>query len=226
MTDTNERTAVEPVTTVIAQRVRELRSSRGMSQAELAQAMVAAGRIKWTRATVGNLERRAPTNSRATGAETGRDAVSVQELLALARSLRVPPVALLVNPGGGPTPVVDGVDTDAGSALLWIIGKQPLDDHGYPDGAWTTAATMIERLWQIATLVDLLERSSSRGALTEMALGERFDTESHDRADRSLVTGLAAYLKELVAAGMTPPPMPEFVLHRAQQLGVDLGIES
>ena len=72
-------------TKVIAPRVREMRTKRGWSGADLARELRAVG-VPWERAMVAKLE-------------TGRrKSVSVMELLALAYVLNVAPLHLLVSP--------------------------------------------------------------------------------------------------------------------------------
>lgn len=82
---THERSHPEPRRPhqVIAQRVREVRSARGLTAAQLGEKMTEAG-IRWDRNVVASLE-----NGR-------RAAVSVEELLALAAVLEVAPVHLIV----------------------------------------------------------------------------------------------------------------------------------
>lgn len=84
-------TASESITGAIAERVRALRIARGMSQEDLASALNDSG-VAWKRAAVVNFESRAEGSR---GAAPGRGAVSVGELLGLARALHVPPVRLV-----------------------------------------------------------------------------------------------------------------------------------
>lgn len=88
----------------------------------LATAMNGQG-IPWNRTTVAKLE-------------TGRrESITVQELLALARVLEVPPVWLLVDAKAGtPVPIAEGVEVDPWAALLWLTGTQPLDGRAGTHG--------------------------------------------------------------------------------------------
>jgi transcriptional regulator with XRE-family HTH domain len=97
---TGRRPTAEPSTAIIADRVRQLRKSRGLSQTDLAEALNRAG-VPWTRTIVVNLETHA---SESRGNAAGRDAVTVGELLALASVLKVHPAALVPELD----PTVDG----------------------------------------------------------------------------------------------------------------------
>lgn len=122
----------EPLTptAVVAARMHKLRIKRGLSAAELARRMKAAG-IPWERIVVTKLE-------------TGRRAsVSVAEVFALAAVLNCPPVMLLtaderdqadyqpgrVNLNYQVTPTVAA---DMGTVRAWIRGAGPLGDHDDP----------------------------------------------------------------------------------------------
>lgn len=113
------RSSAEPITAAIADRVRVLRAAGRLTQKDLAEAMVLQG-VAWTRSTVVNLEQ-SSKGSRGTGA--GRDAVTVQELLALARVFDIPPVMLLADPRHvANVEIVPGVRLPAWDAFLWITG--------------------------------------------------------------------------------------------------------
>jgi len=117
-------------TAVVAARMKKLRVKRGLSAAELAQRMQAAG-IPWERIVVTKLE-------------TGRRAsVSVAELFALADVLNCPPVMLMtaderdeadyqpgrVNLNYQVTPTVT---SDMFSVRAWIRGAGPLGERDDP----------------------------------------------------------------------------------------------
>ena len=133
------RETAEPITATIADHVRKLRVSAGMSQDDLAKAMSALG-VPWKRATVVNLEKRGPSSRG--DAATGRDALTVGELLALALVLGVPPALLLADPRTGRSVVaVRGVSMSADVALSWITGAAPVDASGADDDAPKIAQT-------------------------------------------------------------------------------------
>lgn len=225
MTDP-ERPTAEPITALIADRVRRLRTGRGISQADLAAEMVKAGRVTWTRATVGNLERRAPTNSRATGAEAGRGSVSVGELLALAQALGVPPVWLLVDPTGGTAPITADTETDPWAALLWVVGHQQLDGQR-AGGDWADAAGAIASASKIATWTNGVEANRYREPphLFDPRWGPVEHNDWMAQLDKTLVENIRNEFDQLLKAGCATPPLSPYVLDRARQLGVDLSSE-
>jgi len=104
-------------TKVIADRVRDLRTKRGWSGADLAAAMRAVG-IPWERVVVAKLE----SGRRAT--------VSPSELLALAYVLNVAPVHLMVPPDDPDAPyvVTPEITRTRAAARAWIRGVAPVDD--------------------------------------------------------------------------------------------------
>lgn len=115
MTETRQN---ELVTALIAEQVRRLRITRGWTQARLAAAMTERG-VPWKRATVVHLEKRA-AGSRGDGG--GRDAVTVQELLALASVLDVHPMYLV----GQPVDDVPGRDDELAAMAAWIDERRQM----------------------------------------------------------------------------------------------------
>lgn len=104
-------------TKAIAARVREVRTKRGWSGADLARELRAVG-VPWERAMVAKLE-------------TGRRrSISVTEWLALALVLNVAPVHLIVPPDDPDEPYqITGKVTaaDRTSVRAWIRGEAPVD---------------------------------------------------------------------------------------------------
>lgn len=217
--DSPGRPTADAITAVVADRVRCLRSASGMSQAQLAKKMVAVG-VRWTRATVGNLERRSSA-SRATGAESGRDSISVQELLALAVALKVSVPWLLIDPAADVTvPIAAGVEPDQWSTLLWLLGRVPLDDH--PGAHWTEAAEVIDAAWQVATLVERFRVQRGHTEITTAALPDTTDSDRLDEDERRVLRGLAGPLRRVQNWKFPLPALPADLLARASELGVEL----
>lgn len=130
---THDRLHPEPIRPhrVIAERVREVRRTRGLTAAQLGEKMAEAG-VGWDRNTVASLE-----NGR-------RSAVSVEELLCLAYVLDVAPVHLGVPlDADGWYAVTPDVATTYEHARAWIRGTDALpgtDERKYfsevPQDEW------------------------------------------------------------------------------------------
>lgn len=206
------RSTAEPITAVIAERVRSLRDAAGWSQADLAAAVDDLG-VPWKRATVVNLEKRAP-NSR--GAGGGRDAVTVQELLALAIALDVPPPMLLADPRHIDTvPVASGKVIDAWTALLWLVGSARADNESSLDNHKDAAAIIRAGQRVIEALVELGKSTVSSSVLSDEEIQQR-DQERH----RDALELMARELNRLAGARAPFPDLPaEFIYKRAEELG-------
>jgi hypothetical protein len=192
-----------------------------MSQAELAEEMAKLG-TGWKRTTVVNLEKRG-TSSRARSAGPGRDVVTAQELLTLARVFDVPPVWLLIDPQDGrDTPVTNEDSRDPWTALLWLAGKRPLDEE--PGSWWHRTSQPLARVYEVAARIELIQRAAAGREAQSVVLGvddpeqERLAAEQ----DRSTLRGMARLLRELAESGMVLPPIPPDVAKRAADLGIDL----
>lgn len=109
-----ERDGAEPLTAVVAARVKEVRRKRGWSAERLAAEMAKVG-VPWTRMVVTKLE-------------TGRrPSVSLTEVLALAYVLGVAPIHLIVpTEGDAPYPVTPEWVVKPARAREWIRGRHPL----------------------------------------------------------------------------------------------------
>ncbi|MFD4551674.1 helix-turn-helix domain-containing protein [Streptomyces sp. NPDC058466] len=104
--------AADPVAT-ISKRVKQLRTRKGWTGADLGQQMTARG-IRWDRSIVANLE-----NGR-------RATVSVNELLALARVFDVAPVHLLVPVHEQQFRVAKDEVYPTSRVRAWVRGESPL----------------------------------------------------------------------------------------------------
>jgi transcriptional regulator with XRE-family HTH domain len=207
------------ITEVIAGRVRGLRTAAGWSGAALAERLNERG-IPWNRTTVAKLE-------------TGRrESITVQELLALAVVLEVPPVWLLTDPSAErAVPIAEGIELDPWAALLWLIGKQPLKKR--PGRNWDEPALVLERLYALVAAVDKYRRHQRD--VQELRSEARLDPRNGDiqrhldenepEVAWSLLDDLAKPLRELSDLEMPVPPLPADVRKRAEELGVELPAE-
>lgn len=189
-----------------------------MSQAELAEAMVERG-IPWKRATVVNLEKRG-AGSR--GATAGRYSITVQELLALALVLDVPPIMLLADPRHTDrVPVAQDMDVSTWDALLWLSGSGTIDRSDL--GNFTKAAWLIQTGWGIAeNLVELRkrERVLDSDDPASVARAQQRDDARH----RTALQKIANCMIRLDAAGAPLPPILRLddLVPRARELDVHL----
>lgn len=118
---TNEPPLSDISETVGAQ-VRRWRTAQRMTVEEVATLCAGAGAPQLTVASLYALE--SGRKEKATGRR--RRLVTVDELLALARALRVKPISLLVPPDLGddePYSITPGVTTTAGEVRMWLRGE-------------------------------------------------------------------------------------------------------
>ncbi|HEY1971332.1 MAG TPA: helix-turn-helix transcriptional regulator [Pseudonocardia sp.] len=217
------RTTAEPITAVVAARVRYLRESAGMSQEDLAQALNKVG-VAWKRATVVNLETRAP-DSRGKG--PGRDSVTLEELLGLALVLGVPPIGLLLDlRTSEPTPITNHVSAPPMEVALWAIGRRPMPDLQADNGdSWHDTAEALEDAWEIEAAIASLQSLMSireRGARASTDDEDINDQEAAERMDRKLLLQIQRGLNRLTNTKHPPPPLPDFILTRADELDIKL----
>lgn len=213
-TERERRAAVAvPITKTVAKRVRELRESANLSGGALARRLADHGLKKWNRTTVAKFE------------ASYRASITVQELLALALALNVPPVWLLVDPDADTVPVADGIEADPWSALRWIVGANQLPGQR-ESIEWQRAAMAVHSLRTVAALVARLEGGRD---WEPVLLGPDFtpeqEVEQHDRAERLYLRQICGELRGFIEWGLPPPVLPRYVHERAKELGVDLDVE-
>ncbi|MQA13707.1 MAG: helix-turn-helix domain-containing protein [Pseudonocardiaceae bacterium] len=189
-----------PVTAVIAERVKALRTDARLSGPALAAAMNEHG-IPWNRTTLAKLE-------------TGRrETVTVPEFLALALVLDVPPVLLLADPRrNGTVPVAEGLELGPWEVLLWLVGEGTIT--GSPRN--TVAMDLITEGRIAAEMAgNLRHRQRFMGTEEEAA-------RKQDELHRSHLETMREALLRIEELGATVPQMGPHVLQRAAELDVKL----
>ncbi|MCO7193960.1 helix-turn-helix domain-containing protein [Pseudonocardia sp. McavD-2-B] len=191
--------------------MKRLREQGDLSGAKLASRMNEYG-VNWNRTTVAKFE-------------TGyRSSISVQELLALALALDVPPIWLLADvEGGSPTPISTTEPVDPWTALLWMSGRTPLTEE--PGVWWLRIAPTLGRLSALAGAVEQLRRN--RAAESYFTSGSEvagFADSLDDLAarDRQVLRVVAEQLTEIQRSGLTLPPLPADIRSRAVELQFSL----
>ena len=186
--------------------------------------MIALG-LPWKRATVVNLETRAP-GSRGKG--PGRDALTVQELLALALALDVPPITLLADPHHvREVAISNDVVLNVWDALGWITGAKALDASQPQPAAFANSSALLDQLLVLSLALDELARAPRKsgvrtddGRLTRNPDEVRAHVEKDERRALEKVRGV---LERIAWWGdVAAPDVPEFVYRRAAELGVEL----
>lgn len=191
------------MTQVVARRVAELRKAAGLNQADLGERM-AELRPGWSRSTVVKLE------------NLNRESLSVSDLLALAVVLDVPPVWLLADPKSeDPVPVAPGVTLDPWTALLWFVGREPIED--VPGSRYEAARAALVQVQLVAQALAAIRATEEIRA----AGGGLLEKERAAEDERHL-RQLAAPLTRLVEWGYPAPQLPSSVVKRARQLDVEL----
>jgi transcriptional regulator with XRE-family HTH domain len=206
----------EPLIRLVGSRVAAQRSAVGMTQTELG-ARMSELRPSWSRSTVVKLERKK------------RESVSLQDWLALAVALDVPPTWLLFDPHSStPVPIVEGLEVDGWSAALWMVGKKPITGTASP--AWEAAAKSLSEVYEFVALGERLEnvismrRHRMLAALFQSDEGDKADEQLQrvETTEKGLFRELVGRVNRLRQRGSAIPPLPADVIERADELGVDL----
>jgi transcriptional regulator with XRE-family HTH domain len=144
-----------------------------MSQEELGRRMSDLGCEGWGRTTVQKLE-----NDR-------RGSISVQELLALASVLGVPPVLLVADPRTGATvPVGAGREMSPDDALAWLVGVDAAGtgpEHVEFMTAWLRVRQAFDE-WKSVRELRLRLTSKRSGDAAEMRETERMLRDAYVKA--------------------------------------------
>lgn len=199
--------AAAPITAIIAARVRTLRTEADMSGGKLAAKLNELG-VAWNRTTVAKFE---------TGA---RHSITVQELLALALVLGVPPAMLLADPRHvDEVPLADGAVGPAWQALMWLVGRTemtPVDGSPRSRDA-VDAVAVIWAGWEILEATSELTILEARWSGRDQAALDRADQRDAARHRESLVR-INRALDKLRSIGAPRPELDPSVLARAKEL--------
>jgi hypothetical protein len=155
---------------IVAARIRAVRRKRDLTVAELASQCAAAGYPELTAHALYSLE------GRRSGTRRPARAVTVDELLAVAKVLQVAPVHLLVPPGAGeddPYPVTHEITAPAAHVREWVrgYGLLPGDDRQLyltevPPGEFEEIAGVLfptRQPWQLRQMQRTPKKSRSKG---------------------------------------------------------------
>ena len=196
---------------VIARRIREWRDRRGISAAQLAERVDALG-VEMNRAIVANIE------------HGRRERITVEELLAFAAALAVPPVAL-VFPVGAEERVAATPrhPLDPFEAVLWFSGERPLDlDAEVRDlDAWKEASRPVRLYRSYGFWLD-----QARDAQVSIQHSSFVNDEGEERRQRErlaqALTGAVQVLHEMHEASLRLPELSPTLRESVDALGLEL----
>lgn len=190
------------MTRAVAAEIRHWRETRKLSAQDLANRCAELG-LAIPRPVLSNLE-----NGR-------REAVSIAEVLVLARALEVPPI-LLISPVGRRETVEMLPGQEALSpwdAACWISGTARLRDQ--PEGVdvvWADDDDVIPLFMRYEELVEYW-REIGPAEGVEDAAGNVIKTAADMK--REAVKNLLAHWKAMRGRGLLPPPLPAELEHQA-----------
>jgi len=217
----------------VADQIVRLRKKAGLRRDQLAERCKQLGAVDLTAATLANIE--TGRRDKATGKRRRR--VTVEELLALAIALDVPPVWLLADPlRGEPVPVVDGREIAPWEALLWLVGSGSIDGGivSHPQGNKT-----LDLIWHgrvVAEAAGVIRRSpawmvdrfrDTPGMELRLAgVSSREDPEvmrsALDEIHRRQLQSMREAMERIAELGAAIPQVGPKVLERAAELGIEL----
>lgn len=201
---------------VVADEVSRLRRARGMNRDQLGDECTALG-VVLSGSAIANIEtgRRDPEGRR-------RREVTVDELVVLAKALRVPPVLLLFPLGTRDTvEVLLGRHVEVWQALQWFIGEAPFIDGHEVDHldfeAWGAMGSLVilfrqhREHWadvQTSRYREMEARKAAGDAATESERKAfRQAAESEVRAAQAATAQLRALRRHLRSLDVAPPDL-------------------
>lgn len=222
----------EPPSEVVAQRLRQLRRSRGWSAQRLADECVRLGAPHLSASVIANIE----TGRRDTAGRRRRD-VTVEELLVFAYALNAPPVQLVVPFTSEQMQITPSVTATPEAALAWLQGEAPLL---LPDGSvrdretWSkhyAAIGLYRRIWEIFDdiyeLWTLIDESNDPSASIEQEENRAAELRSNRNSLDERVHVLARQMLRLRDGDLPLPAVPRRLREDLDRLGymTQLGLE-
>jgi transcriptional regulator with XRE-family HTH domain len=208
-----------------AQRIREIRTSRGWTAKDLAERCATIGAPEITAAVIANIE----TGRRDKQGRRRRD-ITVDEILTFAYALEVPPVLLFIPLDGADSLMISpAVKMDATTAAAWAEGDdlilgdsvygEPLpvaeDDRKRRLRRFHTARPLsaLRNAWMWLYLIQRLEEPGIAAAAAALAGAEEADAEqARDETFKTAIRAVAGLVDILSGRGLTPPPLPRKVV--------------
>lgn len=172
-------------------------------------------RPTWSRSSVVKLE------------NYNRESLSVADLLALARALNVPPIALIADPRHvSEVPVVEGESLPVWDALYWLIGRTREVSRYEMSADARDIEDLVVHALEVLSLCVKLDRPDEWEVDPESPPETDEDIERHERRERGRVRGwlrrLRHELNEIERLGAPAPPLPEYVLRLAREHEIQL----
>jgi transcriptional regulator with XRE-family HTH domain len=215
----------KPVTEVLAAAIRRARDDRGWSAQELADRCAEAGMPSLDRSAIANIER------------GRRQRIGVDEWLALAYVLGIPPVAMLVEFKGSPKAEISP-NTVVGTeqALRWLLGEMPppVPGGGVRDvAAWSSAGLPLfswREVWdkvdEFNELHEEMTRASRHRRIDDPALLEQIErVQQREREritslQRKVLEEISERLAEMAKEGLIRPKLGTHILADMDRLDV------
>lgn len=196
------------LTASIAAQLQRLREGK-MSAQQLADATAALGH-PIARSVIANLE------------SGRRDAISVAELLVLARALRVPPLQLVLPIGHGPTvELLPGTVADTWDAAQWITGEGPFppSDSILEDvDDWKDSPVSYFR--EQMQLIDDWFRAH-RDVTVAREQGTTAEAEAAERRREVVGDQIRRHRVDMRKQGLDPGGLPPHLMHIEHPVGDD-----
>lgn len=183
-------------------------------------------RDRWLASVFGDMRGMAPA-SVAKLESYKRQEISVGDLLALAIALGVPPQMLFCDPRYvDEVPIAAEVNLPVWDVMRWFLGQQypSVDGIKRDHTLGFVAAEMLSYAVAVEDIEVALEgRPSSVAEVVNSGQGTLSEAkDTADYLDRVQLVELAGRIQKISDLGVPVPPISQFVLDRAQALGIEL----